>query len=421
MTQRPIVPVRTAVLVLVERSGAVLGALPEIGLSTPWWPDIGEAVEFVRRRDGVEVQVLRFLDAVSDGPSGGRVRYLAEVVGGLPAGLELAPAFADDAPEPRRAPYARPGGPAASLAWAHDALAAAGRRATGATQLRTWNLSSLHRLDTVDGPVWLKEVPWFFAHEPRVIRRLAELRRGMPPESRFAGSPTDSAHPGDGALPEVLAEADGRMLLAHVPGSDGHDAPLSVRRRIAAAAHGIHVAGLDRAAEWRSLGVPDRTAKTLPDRLLAVGRRLDRERRDGLDRFLDGFDVLAAELGATGLPDTLVHGDLHAGNTRAARGGPLTIIDWGDAALGLPSFDLHVLGVGLPGAERAVLAADFTRRWRADCPGSDPDRALALSAALQHWLLAAVYAEFLDRIEPAEHPFHAGDLLAAVDAAIAAQ
>ena len=45
-----------------------------------------------------------------------------------------------------RAPWARPGGPAADLTWADAALAALDRPRSGpAQQVRTWNLSSLWR------------------------------------------------------------------------------------------------------------------------------------------------------------------------------------------------------------------------------------------------------------------------------------
>ena len=72
--------------------------------------------------------------------------------------------------QPLRMPWAKVGGPAADLAWADQALIAAGRQRTGdAEQMRTWNLSSVWRLPTSEGAAWLKVVPPFFAHEGAVV------------------------------------------------------------------------------------------------------------------------------------------------------------------------------------------------------------------------------------------------------------
>jgi hypothetical protein len=48
----------------------------------------------------------------------------------------------------------------------------------GVLQQRTWNLSAIWRLDTGYGPVWLKQVPRFFAHEPAVLGYLAGTEHG---------------------------------------------------------------------------------------------------------------------------------------------------------------------------------------------------------------------------------------------------
>ena len=52
---------------------------------------------------------------------------------------------------------------------AASGIAAAGRP----EQIRTWNLSSLWRLPSSAGTLWLKVVPPFFAHEGRLLETLA--------------------------------------------------------------------------------------------------------------------------------------------------------------------------------------------------------------------------------------------------------
>ena len=74
----------------------------------------------------------------------------------------------------RRGTADRPRGPDADLAWADAVLAAIGRpRVAPAQQVRTWNLSSLWRLETAGGAAWLKVVPPFFAHEGALLDALA--------------------------------------------------------------------------------------------------------------------------------------------------------------------------------------------------------------------------------------------------------
>jgi hypothetical protein len=108
----------------------------------------------------------------------------------------------DLAAHPLRALWARPGGPAASLAWAAHQLTGLGWLRAVGRQQRTWNRSAIWRLEGRSGVAWLKQVPPMFAHEPSVLRWLA----GVAPR----------------LVPAVLAGDDrtGRMLLAHAPGED---------------------------------------------------------------------------------------------------------------------------------------------------------------------------------------------------------
>jgi hypothetical protein len=385
---------RTVTLVLLDADGGVLGALPPYEVALPYWQEVSDVVAGARERFGVEVSVLRLLSAERDRPHGGRVTYLAQTPH-APGVVE--PVSLDLADHPARAPYARPGGPAASLRWAAGALRGLGRGpVTGAAQQRTWNLSAIWRLDTPAGPVWLKEVPRFFAHEPRVLRWLAS--RGF-------------AH----RVPPLLAADGGRLLLDHVPGEDLYDAGPAVRAGIAADTHAVQVAAAEDLDGLRSAGVPDRRAPVLLDALTAlVGRQEVADPR--LAALVDTLPARLSDVAACGVPDTLVHGDLHPGNVRgepaeaATPRGRRVLIDWGDACLGHPAFDILRLVEGLPDAEAARLLGDWSHRWRAGRPGSDPERAVALLRPVAALRNAAAYADFLAHIEPAEHPYHAHDV-----------
>jgi aminoglycoside phosphotransferase (APT) family kinase protein len=261
----------------------------------------------------------------------------------------------------------------------------------GAEQRKTWNLSAIWRLRTPVGPVWLKEVPRFFAHEPAVLGWLAEA--GL----------------GEAAVP-VLAADGTRMLLEHVDGADLHDAGLATRLAIAADMHAIH---LDACARVHSLlgsgaGVPDQRGPQLARVVSAVAAGPGRGNEE-LARLLNGLEGRLAAAAACGLPETLIHGDLHPGNVRGTAGRRV-IIDWGDSCIAHPAYDIMRLAEGLSATDASELVSFWAGLWRAVRPGSDPGAAVELLRPVAALRNAAIYANFLANIEPDEHPYHARDV-----------
>jgi len=76
---RPAEPSRTAELVLVTADGKPLGVLPPVPVATPWWQEVEPVVQAAQQHHGVEIVVLRLIDAARHDPHGGRVTYLAEM------------------------------------------------------------------------------------------------------------------------------------------------------------------------------------------------------------------------------------------------------------------------------------------------------------------------------------------------------
>lgn len=378
---------RTVTLVLLDATGRPLGALPPLDVALPWWQQVDDVVPAVRARDGLDVQVLRLLRADRPGPPGGHVTYLAQV--SAPAPVGLLPAEVDLSPQPHRAAYAEPGGPAASIRWAVSALETLGSPGATAIQNRTWNLSAIWRLDVAGAPVaWLKQVPRFFWHEAAVLGLISGVAPGL--------------------VPPLLAAGDaGRMLLAHVPGEDKYGAGAEVCARIAEEFHPVQVAFAGRAAELLTTGMPDARLAAEPFAKLAAPYL---DTIDGLRALIDDLPDRLAALAACGMPDTIVHGDLHPGNTRVDDNGTVVIMDWGDATAGHPARDIVRLTEHLPPAEADELTAAWALRWRLDVPGCDPQRAVELIRPITELSAALTYAGFLANIEPAEHPYHAGDV-----------
>lgn len=385
----------------------VLGVLEPFRADTPVWQDVADVVAGARARFGLDVTVLRLLRARSERPPfGGEVVYLAEVDDAPPARhpvlrpLTSAELTVDPlAPAPGRAAYAHPGGPAAELAWACDRLAAAGRPPTGpGEQVRTWNLSSLWRIPTTEGPVWLKSAPPFLAHEGPLLDWLSRLATGHGPP----------------AVPPVLAAERGRALLDQVDGDDQYH-----RKGPATAGYllpliDIQAATRARLDELRALGVPDHRRLDLVAAAGELAGGVESELapadRRAVDQLLAGLPERLTALDACGLPSTLVHGDFHPGNVRLADApGPAVVLDWGDSSLGSPARDLAHLLAHLEPADRGHALDRATRRWREAVPGCDPARAAALAGPVAALTAALAWQSFLDRIEPDERVYHHGD------------
>jgi hypothetical protein len=377
---------RIAELVLVMRDGTLVGCLPAFPVATPWWPDVEPVVQAARERHGIDVVILRFLAAELDEPHGGRVTYLAEVARPVPA----APWTGMLDEQPLRNAFARPGGPAADLAWAHAVLEQRGVKPTGRpAQVRTWNLSSLWRVPFDGGNAWLKVVPPFFAHEARLLVAMA-------------GAP----------VPAVLGHEEGRMLLAEIAGTDLHGAEPPLLEDMVDLLVGLQRAAIPRVKELLALGLPDWRAQPL---VAAISDVVDRTRnelaledRAALDGFVRDLPARFAAVADCGLPDSLVHGDFHPGNFRGD-GRKLALLDWGDSGVGNPLLDQPAFLVAIAERHREAVEKHWLRRWREAVPGCDPDRAASLLAPVAAARQAVIYAKFLDNIEPSEHPYHRAD------------
>jgi len=387
----------SAILVLVDPHGVPLGGLPALPIEYPWWKDMAEIVAGTRERHGIDVVVLRMLSANQSGPPGGAVTYLAEYAGPPIAGLT--PVDVDPArlrPHPLRMPWAEIGGPASALAWADGVLAEYGHTVVARQQIRTWNLSSIWRIDTDHGPAWLKEVPPFMAHEGAVLRWLE--RRGWP------------------TTPVPLGTDGRRLLLADIPGTDRYDSAPDERIGMVTKLLDIQTDAMSRLGELSAIGVPTeyaidlRTAAESHLPAWLAQSRLDDADRAVLTDLVGGLGDRLADVEACGVPYTLVHGDFHPGNVRSD-GVDQVIIDWGDSRIGHPVMDLLRMrdwpeGQGDP----VALMELWCVHWRRAVPGCDPERVIELVEPLVPLREALIYDMFLRSIEPSERPYHDDDV-----------
>ncbi len=378
---------RRAELVLVDPNGNVIGRLPPVLTSVPWWPEVETVVRAVRERFGLDVTVLRLLSTDRYGMRGGTVEYLAQVDGRADA--EPCDVLLDA--HPLRANYAKPGGPKADLDWARAALARQGLAITGApVQVKTWNLSSLWRLPLGTQEAWLKAVPAMFRHEGALIDALGPAA----------------------PVPRLFGFEPGRLVMREIPGKDLFDATLEQRLAMLDMLIPLQRDWAPRVDELLALGLPDWRPPALGAAIADVFERtrgeLTTPQARAVERFIAGLDARFAALAACGLPDSLVHGDYHSGNVRgdAQR---LTILDWGDAGLGHPLLDYPAFMRGVPTEMQPRLRGVWEAAWRAVYPQSDPTRAWDLIEPIGPARQAVVYRKFLDNIEPSERIYHRDD------------
>jgi Phosphotransferase enzyme family len=402
---RRVEPQGRRVRALVLHDGALLGALPAFDVTSPWWADVEPVAAELDRCLGARTAVLRMVATTGRSPGGGEVTYLAEAL--TPPTSPLAWDGAPDpgvlAPQARRMHWAEPGGPARVLDLAAAELRALGRAITGPpVQVKSWNLSCLYRLPTATGPVWVKCTPPFLAPEALAIGYVAE-------------------HDPD-LVPAVLATTAGGActLMAELPGVDCWDADAATVGEVLRRYVAVQVALAGRELP----GLSDRRVSTLAaraDRLLApdVAGGLTAAEQHALSRLIAALPRRIAAIAATGVPETLVHGDFHPGNWRSD-GRRRAVVDWCEASRGHPACDLLRLTDWLPGPLAALATDQWVAEWRAAVPGCDPGRAAELLRPVQHLEAALTYRGFLDGIEPDERPYHEGDPAEQIRLALAA-
>jgi hypothetical protein len=387
---------RLVTLVLCTRDAALLGALPPYEAAGPYWPQTADVVNGARQRHGLDVTVLRLLTTERGLTSGGAVTYLAEVADAA-AGAAAVVSWAGRDPlaeQPLRLAWARPTGPAIEVGWALRELDRLGRPATGPPQqVRTWNLSTLWRLPTAAGAVWLKVVPPFFGHEGGLIARL---------------DPT--------VVPPLLSFDGPRCLLAELDGEDLDDGAGPYLLQMVDVLVGLQHSWSSRVEELLALGLPDwRAAAFVPlaERTIAGGAaELDSQTRSALDGLLTGLGRRLQDVADCGVPDTLVHGDFHPGNARGFRHGQtlsVRLLDWADAGVGHPLLDQAAFLQRRATPDLDAVRAHWGRRWREAVPGCDPERAADLLRPVAAVRQASIYQMFLENIEPDERVYHRGD------------
>lgn len=263
----------------------------------------------------------------------------------------------------RQAPWARSGWFNEAAAWIAAQLSERGRPlAAPVEQIRNFSLSCILRAPTAAGAVYFKVAADFplFVDEPLLTTALA---------ARF---------PGRVPAPLAIDRARRWMLTEDFGRPIGWDAPLATREALLRAFGELQIAAAESAEGLLALGCVDRRLDRLAagiDPLLAdpvALNRLDEDEVARLRRLAPRLRAMCGELAAYGVPQTLVHGDLHGDNV-AGREGAFVFFDWTDACLSHPFFDLMTI-LDEEEATQARLRDAYLALWIAHEP---PERLLA--------------------------------------------
>ena len=227
-------------------------------------------------------------------------------------------------------------------------------------QVKTWNLSSLWRIPTTAGDVWLKAVPPFFAHEGAILSVLQGER-----------------------VPVLLGHEDGRALIAPIAGEDLFEATEAQYLAMVTLLVDLQRKWIGRTDELLALGLPDLRGIALAakiadvvERTAGCRRRSGNARRASSPTCRDGsrrsphaaFPTPWST--ATSTPGTF-----------AGSGLDITLLDWGDSGVGHPLLDQPAFLERMPAPLVSRVEAHWVAEWQRAVPGSDPARRVGAARA----------------------------------------
>ena len=409
-------------------------ALPEWTVDEP--PDgdplLDRTVTQVRERLGMDAALLRYLEPhedeaarrrsgtwVMERRAGGAetqpgsrwvtreaLESLADPDDRLRLALTVLRELEDGSTPPGRCTWSEPGWLAVAERWMTERLRELDRSPVGAIeQVRNNSISSVLRAHTATGDVYLKAASRHFRTEARVTLGLAE---------RFPEH-----------LPCVLAsDVERSWLLMEDFGSNLRNTTLALWEETLRIVGELQRRCVGEDAWLRSIGCADRRLTALREQIpgLVEAPETRAELEDGLHARLVAHvpELQAAcdELASLGVPETLIHGDLHGGNV-AHKDGYLTVFDWTDAAVAHPFLDLVTF---LPTERRkpkdvddAKQAARYLRDaylevWTGHVSAAQLERGVELLKTVGQLHHAHSYLQILRSLEPSDYWQWEGEL-----------
>jgi hypothetical protein len=427
-----IIPHPTAPRVLLANEGGSW-SLPRVPIDDIWSADVGQICRHLQQTLNLETSVLRCAFQRGDEERreeysiyvlenrfptwqppanyrwAGRADLLAVADAEQRASIDAHLAEAEGRPIPAlRTPWCLPGWLDAATAWVTSQLEDLGRPPIGPIdQVKNWSISCILRARTATGAVYFKTAAALplFVNEPVVMAFLA--RR----------------HPAHIPAPLRIDAERGWMLLDDFGPSlreSGAAAERQEMLRVFGHLQRDYVASTD---DLLAVGIPDRRLARLVEQVDALAADeawlagLTEDEVEQLRDALPQVREMCAALAECGVPQTLVHSDLHLGNV-AARGGSLVFFDWTDACVTHPFFDLISVFGEEDEAVQAQLRDVYLAGWGDYASPELLHKAWRLARTLSDLHQAISYQHILMGLEPSAQLDFQGDVASYLRAAL---
>lgn len=396
--------------------------LPHLQIPGRFWPsDVEEIRELLEGRFG-PVSVLRCVGSKSDTEAKhswmvyeleahapieqnwinpDRVLNLA-----LPTEvLQLLEHYISTPESPLRAVWAKPGWLTQAQTWIRQQLGQQGYRVDSIQQVKTWGISCILRVTTDQGNVYFKvasapknleplQAAPLFCHEPLLVQALAE---------RFPEN-----------LPRMLAlEPTQHWMLMADFGEAAEDLSLEIWQTILQRYAQIQKSLVGQEAWLLKVGCLDRRLDVLADQFSALLENpllqtsVNPEELEQLRTLRPNLLEACNRLAALGIPYSLMHGDLHAGNLMYTQG-QAVFFDWTDACLSHPFFDLPYLVYSLSEKfdphEQKALIQSYVSCWSEYGSPETLEARLPLVRLVSYMHQSVTYARITESLEPLARP-----------------
>jgi hypothetical protein len=290
-----------------------------------------------------------------------------------------------------RSPWARPGWLGQAAAWIAGQIDQHGYQPAGPpVKIKSWGLSCLLRAGTSAGDLYFKVATSrpLFANEALLMRELARIY---------------PAH-----VPAPLGiDAERRwMLMPDFGAALGWNAPADVLEDILIVFSELQRDAVGRVDELLAMGCLDRRLATLPAQLeqmmadqALLDLHLEPPEVERLRELAPRLAAMCAELAAFGVPETLVHGDLHLDNV-ARPAGSFLFFDWTDACIAHPFFDTISIVYAEDQQAAAQLRDSYLRAWETCETPARLRQAWELAMPLSALHQAVSYRHIINSMEP---------------------
>jgi aminoglycoside/choline kinase family phosphotransferase len=390
--------------------------LPRVPIDDIWSLDIGQISYAVREALGITTSVLRSAweqadeaqrrasmiyvlenrDSLWQLPAHGRWAGRADLTDlALPEQRTAIDAYLTEVEQAAipalRTQWCRVGWLDQAVAWIAEQLAALGRPLIApVAQVKNWSISCILRAPTTDGDTYFKvaaSLP-LFVNEAVVTAWLAQRYPGHIPNP-LALDPTRHwiLLPDFGQVIGRSGSLPARIEMLQLLGSIQHDCVVLLDELLALPCH-----------DRRLMRLADQAAALAGDSV-ALADLNDAERVE-FSAAQPHLRAMCGALADCGVPQTLVHGDLHLGNV-ALQEGRFHFFDWTDACITHPFFDLISVYDEEDTVVQTQLRDAYLAVWVENAPMSQLLQAWTLAQPLSDLHQAISYQHILAGLEPA--------------------